>query len=351
MSYEQHSPASNASSYLNQNLKSVDNHMTNSQLPEVHALIVNIFLSDSLLNLFKDSNFNSCPICVCNTNIKGSDVGLYLPDRLNETQYRCTCGFSAAVNRALGFNSGLFYEDEVEITNIRNDRFDRRKPSLLVHEDKEEKEKAAVNGEIVPQNVLTLLQGQFSALYPSPMVLQSLCKPLGSPALSTQETLSMLELADGCDAAYAVLEVGRQAMEHSNTHQPLSDPVMRHHVLSKWPFFKSRCLLNVCTLILDGVHFSAVAKVPLNSQDVVRMLKSLQPLLQDAIHKKRTTRVWESVYTISGPLSWKDFHLLAGRGSEERSEPQPIPALTVSNEKDALSIGHHALKFWVCFFI
>ncbi|ELU05357.1 hypothetical protein CAPTEDRAFT_103103 [Capitella teleta] len=326
MSYELHSPASNASSYLNQNMKSVDNHMHTSQLPEVHALVVNIYLSDSLLNLFKDSNFNSCPICVCNTNIKGADIGLYLPDRNNEPQFRCMCGFSAAVNRTYGYNSGLFYEDEVDITGMKHDRFDRRKASLLVLEDKEEKEKAALTGEVVPQDVMTLLQGQFSALYPSPIVLQTFHKqPSGYTA---QDSINMLEISDGCEAVYAVLEVGRQAMENSNTHQPLSDPVARHHCLSKWPFFKT------------------AAKVPVNSQDVVRMLKSLQPLLQDAIQKKRTARVWESVYTISGPLSWKDFHLLAGRGSEERSEPQPIPALTVSSEKDSLSIGHHAIKYW-----
>ena len=59
----------------------------------------------------------------------------------------------------------------------------------------------------------------------------------------------------------------------------------------------------------------AAAKVPNNTQDMVRLLKSLQPLLQDAIQKKRSSRLWEAVYTITGPLSWKDFHLLSGRGA------------------------------------
>lgn len=63
-----------------------------------------------------------------------------------------------------------------------------------------------------------------------------------------------------------------------------------------------------------GFSTPDTAKIPKSSEEVVRVLKSLQPLLQDAIQKKRTTRLWESVYTISGPLSWKDFHLLAGRG-------------------------------------
>jgi len=58
----------------------------------------------------------------------------------------------------------------------------------------------------------------------------------------------------------------------------------------------------------------AAAKVPNNSQDMVRLLKSLQPLLQDAIRRMMSCRLWEAVYTITGPLSWKDFHLLSGRG-------------------------------------
>lgn len=59
---------------------------------------------------------------------------------------------------------------------------------------------------------------------------------------------------------------------------------------------------------------SIVSKVENNSQETLRKLRRLLPLLEDAIQKKRTAHVWESVYRITGPLSWKDFHLLAGRG-------------------------------------
>jgi mediator of RNA polymerase II transcription subunit 13 len=69
MSYELQSPASNASSYLNKTLNSVDNQGTNNQIAEVHSLIVNILLMDSRLNVFKDANFDSCNFCVCNGNI------------------------------------------------------------------------------------------------------------------------------------------------------------------------------------------------------------------------------------------------------------------------------------------
>lgn len=68
-------------------LSSVENPSThgvastfNAQsLPEAQALLVNMMLSDSMLNLYKDQNFESCNLCVCNMNILGNDLGLYLP--------------------------------------------------------------------------------------------------------------------------------------------------------------------------------------------------------------------------------------------------------------------------------
>lgn len=53
----------------------------------------------------------------------------------------------------------------------------------------------------------------------------------------------------------------------------------------------------------------------LSSHDVVRMLLSLQPFLQDAIQKKRTGRTWENIQHVQGPLTWQQFHKMAGRGT------------------------------------
>lgn len=57
--------------------------------------------------------------------------------------------------------------------------------------------------------------------------------------------------------------------------------------------------------------FAAVDVSGLCSQDVLRVLLSLQPVLQDAIQKKRTVRSWG----VQGPLTWQQFHKMAGRGS------------------------------------
>ncbi|XP_013416581.1 mediator of RNA polymerase II transcription subunit 13-like isoform X2 [Lingula anatina] len=328
-SYDLQSPASNASSYLNKNLSSVDNQGTNLQMPEAHGLVLNIVLSETLLNLFKDHNYDSCNICVCQGNIKGSDVGLYLDDPTNEPQYRCTCGFSAVRNRICGQNSGLFYEDELEITGIPHDHYERRKPSLLAIEPKKDENGVSKTGSStlssdIPQDLLLLLQETFSFFFPaSAFRIYNQLGSLGGAPLDTP----LMEIKDGCDACYTALEQGRQATDNCSS-QKLEESVVKASCLHKWPY----------------THRGAI--LPTNPQDVVRLLKSLQPLLQDAIQKKRTTRLWEQVYQISGPLSWKDFHLLAGRGSDEAHEPQPIPSLLVGYDRDWLSQSPLAIKFW-----
>lgn len=138
-----------SSSYLNKTLGAEpgpNNHNIASSMmrpPEANSLVVNILLSDTLLNLFRDHNFDSCTLCVCNAgskvvgNIKGSDAGTYLPPSLppalspylpyspamahhyvDEDSVRCSCGFSAVVNRRLSHAAGLFFEDEAEITGL-----------------------------------------------------------------------------------------------------------------------------------------------------------------------------------------------------------------------------------------
>lgn len=74
--------------------------------------------------------------------------------------------------------------------------------------------------------------------------------------------------------------------------------------------------LCVCVCVSMFVPLSTVVEMSmLSSQDMVRMLLSLQPFLQDAIQKKRTGRTWENIQHVQGPLTWQQFHKMAGRGS------------------------------------
>ena len=70
--------------------------------PSANSLTVNLVLSDSLLNLYRDINYNSCTMCVCCTNdgnIRGGESLLYLPDINSDEDYDCKCGYSAVINR------------------------------------------------------------------------------------------------------------------------------------------------------------------------------------------------------------------------------------------------------------
>jgi hypothetical protein len=118
-----------------------------SLIPEIDSLILNVLLNDSILNIYRDINFDSCVLCACKSNelsIHGNDSIIYLEkvrDQMksihsqiyshDQTSYphsqqqsinnSCSCGFSAVVNLRLSYSSGLFYEDEIEITGIKTD--------------------------------------------------------------------------------------------------------------------------------------------------------------------------------------------------------------------------------------
>lgn len=69
--------------------------------------------------------------------------------------------------------------------------------------------------------------------------------------------------------------------------------------------------MDIVKTIFPLLFLTAMDVSLLFSQDVLRMLLSLQPVLQDAIQKKRSVRSWG----VQGPLTWQQFHKMAGRGS------------------------------------
>lgn len=73
------------------------------------------------------------------------------------------------------------------------------------------------------------------------------------------------------------------------------------------------------------------------SQDVLRVLLSLQPVLQDTIQKKRSVRSWG----VQGPLTWQQFHKMAGRGSYGICET--FGNKSVSNKRPVLKFAPPSL--------
>uniref|UniRef100_A0A8C7ZA87 Mediator of RNA polymerase II transcription subunit 13 n=1 Tax=Oryzias sinensis TaxID=183150 RepID=A0A8C7ZA87_9TELE len=275
-------------------------------LPEAHSLYVVLLLSDSVLSVFKDRNFDSCCICACNMNVKGADVGVYIPDSTCEDQYRCMCGFSAIINRRLAHGTGLFLEDELDIFGRTSE-------------------------------VGQAAQRRLALCRRDPIMGDSRanCSCHGRKGALLQSWMSEKQWADESDACvecYNALMQGLQYVDNP-TGGKVDLAVVRSSALHSWP------------------HTNVVDMSMLSSQDMVRMLLSLQPFLQDAIQKKRTGRTWENIQHVQGPLTWQQFHKMAGRGSygsEESPEPLPIPTVLVGydRERDFLALSPLALPFW-----
>uniref|UniRef100_A0A2Y9D1E0 Mediator of RNA polymerase II transcription subunit 13 n=1 Tax=Anopheles dirus TaxID=7168 RepID=A0A2Y9D1E0_9DIPT len=415
---------------------------------ETNALLVNVLLYDTALNIFRDHNFKSCTLCVCNAgakcvgNIRGADSGLYLPlpgtnwmdsvtapadssvaeagkvggggargragalahlglgssgafggmlgspavgssnggssnDKtvtintdslqngyLDEDPIDCQCGFSAVVNRRLAHRAGLFYEDELEITSMAEDPAVHKKSSLFeflngtaraIKMD-ESGSGGASSGNQVSANdslpltlkVMDLLREQCSVVQSSSnsihRAVNRIRGALFGRSIGECGAVHLLEYVDANDVISMALEQGRlQAINESKQDLEQSSSASSSSSSST-----AGVLVKGGTLRgMMNVHKWAFLRAggPKSNQDIKRIMMSMQPLLQDAFHKRCTTRLWDAPYTILGPLTWRQFHRLAGRGTGQ-CEPQPIPSLIVGYEKDWLSLAPYALHYW-----
>lgn len=387
MNYDLTSPASNQSSYLSKALPSVEPPgptLGLSQVPEATSLIVNIALQDSNINLFRDHNFDSCTMCVCNNNqrivgnIRGNDGTLYLPPNqlsMEEESICCNCGFSAVVNRRLAFQAGLFYEDEVDLTGLHEALANEcKKHSLHLLTDNKGAENpdreantvgasaganssgpagpaggtgpGSVSGpgasgggsggagssgggagtlDQLPQSLFRLLQSQClvtlstpsSVLYRSTTVYQNTRRDI---------LLNIVDYKDGNEIALLAVEQSRGGGLGGTTEGESGAPGLRLQCMHKWCYYQ-----------FNG---------PRCSRDIVRCMKALQPHLQEAIQKKGRRVNWEPVFSVDGPLTWRQFHRMAVRGTEDMAEPLPIPMLLAGHDRDWLSVAPQSLRHW-----
>jgi hypothetical protein len=355
---------------------------TPQMLPEINSLLVNLVLSDSLLNVFKDHNFDSCPLCVCNMNIKGFDIDVYLPDTLlrnDEPQYKCSCGFSAINNRHLSCFAGLFFEDEQEVSGVCYDPTERLAKQSLQPTDKN----SETDVEKVDPQMLELLKAQCASVFSSssslfksfqyewfnanqaeaskrlqstesgdksdehepevgrlPVLLNNFDKIVSKRAFING--FNALLRSDSCEIAFLALMLGRAWLEC----WPSKSTIAGYNRLQQVRNRKEECVHE--WLFMYG-------ELPGNSGNEVRCLRRLHRLLSEGSLGKciasATPRDMgsssSSGTTSSGvaPLTWKQFYKLSGR-NEDQSEPQPIPSLLVAHERDWVALSPFALKYW-----
>jgi len=352
--------------------------------PEADSLLLTLLLSDTLLNVFHDHNFDSCTLCVCSNegNVRGGDASVYLPPSAQESgesgeDVNCSCGFSAVANRRLAHQSGLFYEDESEVTGITEDLYYRKKPSLLLldpkshsHPPEEERSLAEKSAEVdsVPPFLLDLVHKQSTFYLSAHNALVKYTKQYLRTVVQPA-SISMVELMDGNDVIFAALDqVKRVTAPATKVEQDMQNNKMDETL-------KGTCLHKWTLLPAPG---------PLCSEDIIRAMKSLQPSLNASLHcasgapssDGRSSSGPASVsgagggpasqgsassapasgrgsagrLSVQGPLTWRQFHRMAGPATkgntDDQCEPLPVPSVTLGHEGDYASMSPLALNYW-----
>jgi len=326
------SPAS--SNYQN---KSVATPSAANPPPLANSLTVNLLVSDSLLNVHRDINFNSCTMCVCTNdgNIRGGESLLYLPEFAEGEDHDCKCGYSAVINRKLSHLSGMFLEDELEVTGLQEDVYFKKKPSLLLLDPKSQEqgehafnERAAVV-DTVPHNLIKLIQQQVGFLPSEHSVVSKYSQLYLKTVAAQSPQLSMVEALDGAEVVWLALDTVRSSPTPDKSNEDQSNH--KQTCLHKWPLL--------------------TAPSPFCSEDIMRVMKCLSPVLNVSLHVRKPTGVkQETQLSVTGPLTWRQFHRMAGvttkGNTDDGCEPLPIPTVTLGFEREWMTMSPLSLYYW-----
>jgi len=240
-----------------------------ARIPEASSLMLNLMLSDTILNVFRDHNFDSCTICVCSNegNIRGRDAAPYLPNFSGDDDITCICGFSALMNRKLAHQSGLFYEDETEITGITEDLYHRKKTSMLLldpkynnsNDEHHDQERISLVDSIPPA-LMELITEQSIIHWSENNTIRKYCQQY---LRTTHQSpgISVVDLMDTNYVAFNTLEKVKSVSENGKL-----DEAQKGTCVHRWTLMQ-----------VPG---------PYCSEDIIRVMKSIQPLLNESLHIK-----------------------------------------------------------------
>lgn len=350
------------------------------RLPETNALILNLLLYDTSMNLFKDHNFDSCPLCVCSTgqghfgNIRGSESGIYLPMR-NSSEFNqsmgfesnnliaggsngdesernrravlgnnpyvdsdpiyCTCGFSAMMNRKLSHRSGLFYDDENEITGLADDPHDVKPLAGVVTSDDEDiEEQTRVVQRKTFEGATQLIMDY----------IQEQCASVGNAGSSLMRAIRAINFKTNY---FNMENAFINFVEYSDAQTVITMALDNSRLESQYRYRKNQIQTKSSNTFVN-VHKWPYLKtgIPQNNKGILSFMKNMiMPILRKSFNEKYMTRLWETPSIIQGPLTWRQFHRMASSHAGQ-CEPQPIPSVVVGHEKDWLSVSPYAIQYW-----
>ena len=329
-----HSPLSNApSTPYHRHVGSVEPQLscTSSSGPEAASIVAAVLLSDTLINIHRDTHFDSCPACVCSinnaaVNLVGNEAGVYLspnqgPRIANPAAAaaNCACGFSGARYRSLGTLSGLFAEDEHEATGHWKDRKNPC-PSL-------------------PPALVNLLRHQALVRDPAPHVIY--------PSSTHREADFAEQLAN--------IDGFTRRNNYYFNREELVD-LMKQSASA----MEAACLVMECT-----ERDAATGSRMINRWGLTRAWNEEEPSEPASFSLLRAVGVvleqsmanvgGLNSESVEGPLTWRALVRKSASssnrpsppsGDSEDCAPEPIPHVLVSSDKDCVQISPLALRLW-----
>ncbi|KFD55684.1 hypothetical protein M513_03432 [Trichuris suis] len=323
------SPMSNASSAYARNLSSIEPVSCDfGHICEGHGLVLALLISDTFIDLHRDSIFDSCPLCVCNMNIRGLEMGFYVnPVKKNDQgcmsasshwTNKCTCGFSAVRHRYLSYMSGVFYEDEDDATGSVWQRLPASQCSAV--EFCRDIVELVRHQSLIPDLTCSLMTFR-----------PSLCASIRSTSSDVRKltfTYNAVEMQDITDLCKQALEQSVAAIDSvgSARQEAVS---FSQALINKWGY-------SISNDISDSLETMA-------------LLRSLLPLLQESLQKPRG--LWQAKHSVEGPLTWRQLHRKCSHrpgsnGREDLSGPEPIPELLVGCDREWISVSPFSVRLW-----
>ena len=389
-------------------------HLNNIQklqrLPEAHSLTFNLFLSDSLLNVFRDRCFDQCPVCVCNFDLRGFDHKFV--DKVNHakdlglnsgSEFPCSCAFSSIRNRSISFATGLLLEDELEVLTSNDQehqnkivklrrRIETNQNSILSGieslTETDKKTCLVLIDELIKHESCPVFGPTFTWLVGSLKDSKKNSKFLDIERRSKRKKSekSIAENSKNLNIS-SIIESGPKSPESTKSSE--SSKLRRNFIAEYDTYLACLQAMVASRAVIDGNAVNTIANqygslnngnkqweyintiihpwnyscsvLPVNEpiasesvslktnsnennalvpipttgpeQHIVSLLKTLLPVLQNAVQKSSRNRKWMHMIRVRGPLTWFEFVDLGGQSMDRTlAQPLAVPRFITSNE-------------------
>ncbi|CAI4223150.1 unnamed protein product [Auanema sp. JU1783] len=325
---------------------------------EGSSIVLALLFQDTLLDLFYDTVFDSCPVCSCNASIKSRELGLYVipPELLKsspEVQANylsnwggfvgnsgslCNCGFSVVRHRYLSLKAGLFYEDAYEATGNRdagckaNPMWSTNYPRKLFFNSQNLNDRRTLN--LIRTMSMSTFLGRQAETIISFMEYTEKMRRAQKLSYSIETGSDYLLSLIDCSE---LLLIGNQTLDLSLVNGSRNK--------TKPPAF-GRKYMSIFHPWGLQVANEAECLGELEISDVTR---HLTPHLEKAMRIVRCMENNASFNIVEGPLTWKALTSKIQKISptdDDVHAPEPVPFILLGCDKELIRASPLILPFW-----